>query len=507
MRQLAANSRFLLKSIMQLFSNHKYKKLYPAIFIIGLIAFSIPLLAYAHNGSFMRIQGDDYCYLAVQSQHGFWGTQWYSYQSVSDLYNGNRFSLNFAVALLGQFGSSLPSIAPALALIVWFSAWFLALDQASKFWSRNFKWFEVSLIIAIIIFFTLYIVSDITQILYWYVGMATYTLPLILNGFVLGLVFLSSRKTASLWLIPLIFVSFLSGGFSETTGFVQVAYLAVFCLGVFYFDRRVQNPFVKKLYLPSMLALLASLLALLALALAPSTAPRLATSSHPSFLGIVINSLNYGLTFIVGTFLSTPLPIFVLLFLAFLLAIIMRSKLARMLTISPRSFIILLLIVISVWYLLCVISMSPSVYAQNAYPGERALLPARFISVISLFSVGWLIGYAVPLPAKLTNHHVLYSFGTLVLLGMLFVYPLRTIPKITSNISFYSKWSAAWDTRDQLIREAKADGQKDIEVMNIDHPIKDIGELSPDPSYWYNVCAAQYYNVNSITADLPGWDR
>ncbi len=138
----------------------------------------------------MRLQGDDYCYLAVQSQHGFWGVQRYSYQSVSDLYNGNRFSLNFAMALLGQLGSRFPSVTPALALIIWFSAWFLALSQASKFWGWKFKWYEVSLITIVIIFFTLYTVSDITQILYWYVGMATYMIPLVLNGFILGLLFL-----------------------------------------------------------------------------------------------------------------------------------------------------------------------------------------------------------------------------------------------------------------------------------------------------------------------------
>jgi len=455
----------------------------------------------------MRLQGDDYCYLAVQSQHGFWGVQWYSYQSVSDLYNGNRFSLNFALALLGQFGSRLPSITPALALGLWFSAWFLVLGQASRFWGWKFKWYEISLIVVVNMFFTLYIVSDITQILYWYVGMATYMIPLILNGFILGFLFLSSHKKSSLWLIPLIFISFFSGGFSETTSVVQASYLALFFLGIVYFDRRQHNLHIKKLYLPVMLALIGSILALLALAFAPSTSPRLAVNSHPSFLGVVSHSFNYGLTFIVGAIRSAPLPIFILLFLGFLFALVIRNKYSSMPPISIKTTIFIMVVIIALGYLLCVISMSPSVYAQNAYPGERALLAARFICVVSLFSVGWLIGYAVRLPAILVNRFAIYSLGMLIILAILFAYPLRTVPKITSNISFYSKWSDAWDTRDQLIRELKKDGQNDIEVINIDHPIKDVGELSPDPSYWYNVCAAQYYGVNSIKADLAGWGK
>ncbi len=185
----------------------------------------------------------------------------------------------------------------------------------------------------------------------------------------------------------------------------------------------------------------------------------------------------------------------------------MRNKYASLLPISIKTSFVVLVIIVAMWYLLCVLSMSPSVYAQNAYPGERALLPARFISVISIFTLGWLIGLALRLPANLSNRFAILPLGMLVILAMLFAYPLRTVPKIMSNIPFYSKWSEAWDTRDQSIREAKAAGQTTIEVINIDHPIKDIGELNPDPSYWYNVCAAQYYGVASIKADLPGWDK
>src|SRR4030042_4582928 len=96
-----------LRWIMGLFSNKSFQRIYTIILVVGCMAFALPLLAHAYNGIFMRLNGDEYCYLAVQSQHGFWGTQWYSYQSVSGLYNGNRFSLNFALAVLGELGPRL----------------------------------------------------------------------------------------------------------------------------------------------------------------------------------------------------------------------------------------------------------------------------------------------------------------------------------------------------------------------------------------------------------------
>jgi hypothetical protein len=37
--------------------------------------------------------------------------------------------------------------------------------------------------------------------------------------------------------------------------------------------------------------------------------------------------------------------------------------------------------------------------------------------------------------------------------------------------------------------------------------LPDIGELDPDPGYWYNQCAAGYYGVDTISANQPGWDQ
>jgi hypothetical protein len=46
-----------------------------------------------------------------------------------------------------------------------------------------------------------------------------------------------------------------------------------------------------------------------------------------------------------------------------------------------------------------------------------------------------------------------------------------------------------------------------LEVMQLDHVIPDVGELNPDPGYWYNQCAAGYYGIDSISANQPGWDQ
>lgn len=41
------------------------------VVILGCVAFAIPLLGFVYNGSFMRYNGDDYCYAASLGQYGF----------------------------------------------------------------------------------------------------------------------------------------------------------------------------------------------------------------------------------------------------------------------------------------------------------------------------------------------------------------------------------------------------------------------------------------------------
>jgi hypothetical protein len=492
---------------MKLSSNKTVNTVYTLILVVGCLAFFLPLLSHAYNGTFMRITGDEYCYLAVESQHGFWGMQWYSYQNVSDLYNGERFSLNFMFALLGVFKQNLPSIAPALALILWFIGWVFALWQAGNFWGLKQRYLEIFLIVEILIFFTLYIVTDITQILYWYGGMAQYLVPLILNGFLLGLIFISAQKPSKVWVILLVLLAFFSGGFSETPSILQVIYLTFFWIAVYFVIRKSANARTKKLLLPITLAMTSSAIALLALAISPSTGPRLSTVSNPSFVETILLSLKYGLFFILGSIRSTPVPIFLLLFLSFLMGIAWRSQHSEINLISWKNAFIFMAVMTLSWYLLCAVSMSPSVYAQSAYPGERALLPARFVSVIFFSALGLFLGFKLKLSERYKFNNPFFFLVVMVIIAVLYFYPLRAVPRITSNVPFYQRWSVLWDERDEQIRQLKESGQMEVEVMNIDHPIKDVGELSPDPSYWYNACASQYYGVYSITADLPGWDK
>jgi len=46
-----------------------------------------------------------------------------------------------------------------------------------------------------------------------------------------------------------------------------------------------------------------------------------------------------------------------------------------------------------------------------------------------------------------------------------------------------------------------------VEVVEIDHLIRDVRELTPDENSWYNNCAEEYYDIDVLRANLPGWDE
>ena len=96
--------------------------------------------------------------------------------------------------------------------------------------------------------------------------------------------------------------------------------------------------------------------------------------------------------------------------------------------------------------------------------------------------------------------------GVILLTGILLVYPLYASRNYISRLPEYAKWAAFWDQHDLAIQQGKQAGIMDLNVVQIDHIIPDVGGLSPDPGHWYNICASQYYSVKTITADQPGWD-
>ncbi|NJD58703.1 MAG: hypothetical protein FIA98_04805 [Anaerolineae bacterium] len=459
------------------------------------------------NGMFMRYSGDDYCYGESLTRIGFWKTQWVSY-FVPQAYNGNRYSSTFFSDLSGLFGPYMNGILPAVSMLLWFLVVMLALNSIVRFSAISLYSIEVILIAELVIFFTLYQAPSISQSLYWRSGMLPYLAPLITNTLLIAIILNSIRKDKynPLMLGIIFLLAFVSGGFSETATAFQIGYLILMLVGVIFLQNRYKSHVKSALYVIGT-ALISSILAMLVLAVSPSNVERLSRTSQADLLSLFTISIKSAISFIIESLINLPVSIGILFIFSIGISYIFFTHLSPSIQIKKTAWITVIILVPVVCFVLIVFSAAPSAYAQSAYPEARALIGSRNIMVLSIITLGILFGLIIQQSLTVSQQlSRIVRYSMVLILGIMCQYPIYTASKIFSEVPTYQRWASFWDERDQAIRVAKENNVSDVEVIKIDHIIPSVGDLSEDPNYWYNICAAGYYGVHTITADLPGWD-
>ncbi|HLC06272.1 MAG TPA: DUF6056 family protein [Anaerolineales bacterium] len=492
-------------------SNFLFQSAYPFLLVAVLVALALPLMGYAYTGTFMRYSGDDYCYAAELFQRGFWHAQWDSYLSVTN-YSGNRYALTLLSGLSGLLGPRSAGALPALAIILWIGGTIFALRGLHRQEESGGGRLELALAGVLLVFYTLYLAPDLSQVLYWRSGMLPYLAPLIANTFLIGMIVRAMRlgRTSVPALLAIAAMALLGGGFSETGVALQVGYLGMWLIAVLL-RRSIRSEPEPARSLALMVALAASLMAMALLILSPINSLRqsqLQLPDPPSLSALTAMSFQNAYLFAHATVRRTFIPHLAIVLCAAGLAGLRFSRSPLRNARSARRLLLASGLIPAIAYLLIVFSVAPSAYAQSSYPVARAMLTARFVTVIAAAALGAEIGRAgVALgTAKIRGVTWLPLLaGFFVVLSG--VYPIRAVPDILTQIPRYRKWASFWDARDLAIRQARGRGESDIAVVQIDHIIPNVAELSPDVGYWYNNCAERYYDIGSLSASLPGWDK
>ena len=475
---------------------------------LGIVSMAIPLFAYGLNGRFMRMSGEDYCYAAVVREHGFWQAQLHSYMD-SPPYSGNRYSLTLFSGIAGAFGPRINGVLPGAMIVLWVGATAIAVRQMAVLAERPLLLAEASLLATFLVFATLYQAPELAQVLYWRSGMLPYLAPLVANTILVGIVLvLARRRSAPAWAYAAIgLLAFSAGGFSETavalqTGFIAMAYAATWAAhksGASWASQAL------KLWGA---ALGGTALAMMVLIVSPGNLPRLTKlPTSPDALTILSASLRRAFSFIQDSLRGLPVPN---AYTFALPALISFSHAWRKPNPAPggtRRALVHLAIVSFATYTLIVLTMAPSAYAQSARPEPRAQVATRFAMVMGVAMLGWLVGRrAWPVLGRGQKAGPALILVTTLLLAGFWTYPLHASSKILAETLRFQRWAELWDVRDREIRGAKAQGILKLQVMELDHVIPRVGELSPNPDYWYNNCAETYYGVEEIRATLRGWD-
>jgi hypothetical protein len=451
-------------------------------------------------GTFSRYLADDYCassYLYT-SQNIFEAT-WRAYLLWANSYSRLMFGQ------LIEFGgvSGMRAMA-GVELVIWviLLAW-LFHEMASLLRVRipgaGSVWLACTAIAL-----SLYQTSALYQILYWRTGLIPYSLPLLwfvgIAAYFLRYVGKPYDKSRARWAgVLFVILVFVAGGLSETTSGMQVGMMFVAALLVWWTMRLHQRRDALTFLVAG---LVTAIIAISIMAVSPGTSNRLnrimqnPPISHPIELsGDVIL---YTSQFILDVFKSYPLLVLVALSSSFcILFLAFSTNRKDGLNNSPTRLSWALLIVPVIVFVVIGFSYAPSAFVRT-FPAARARYASHFVLMLGLMIEGGLLGiFAAQMRSLVQRNRV--QIAVAILLAALIVHPLRAAPRVYALHYIYQAFATRWDARDALIRQAVADGETDLVVVQLDAP-GGVGEYKGNPRDWINRCVARFYGLNSIIA-------
>ncbi|MCD6576509.1 MAG: hypothetical protein J7K66_00675 [Anaerolineaceae bacterium] len=475
---------------------HRQQKEYPhphllaAELIVGSIFFLIPNIFFIVQGFFVRYWADDYCFSGLIREFGFTRGLVEFYSATS-----NRFSAFVFAGFSELFGDHTIRVISPLIIIFFGFMLYKTFDQLiSKYHIEQSKKIPV-LFSLILLFFILYLAPNIHQSVYWRSGLTHYFLPIPILLY-LFLVIFSTTKTEKKNInkeVFLILASFFSAGLSESAAALQMGSFGIALLCTVFIDK---SNYRKRRYRLLGTALLGTAVAMGVMIISPGNALRLDTLQQASNLfSIVSISAASAINFISLSIRGLWLP-FGVLYGSFVLI--------TYCFISPLDYEIQLKVLLSSLFLIALVAFvlvvcvcAPTAYGMMAYPEQRVLMLAQFVLISGISMEGIITGLVLQ---KISYFNHPFCTVSLFLILVLDIYPLTTLDVRKSDLRYYINRAALWDARDMEIISQIGKKKSNLSVTALDS-FAEIAELRGDAGYWVNHCAAEYYKVESISAE------
>ncbi len=478
-----------------------YKNKLPKIpLILNALTTSIALAIYAYLGFFARFMGDDYCHHDLVKNKPFFAAVQHHYTTFS-----NRYMILAVPYLTEKFGPRGQSFLPITMILLWLIALYWLLRELHLILALKANKLIIYLLTSLLTFFTILQAPARYQSIYWEASSINRLVSLVLTLFLFASLLALLRRNSHfqeqtlppvggarwelfLWSFLYFIITFLIGGFDEMndTFIFAISFLA-FASILFWMKKGAKR--TASLWLTGSI-FLASLISMLLMVIAPHNSARI--TETPTFFVFLERIFTYPKNFIIDSTLTPfPLPTLLSILISFLIFFLFYNRVQK----SKKNLWIALLTAPLIFYALLIVNFAPSAYAQ-AYPADRALLGARFLMTSTLFLESAFLAQLLP---QIRSTYLKYFL--LLILAVFSLYPLRAAQKTFNTIDFYRQRATAWDLRDDKIQRAVASGEMDIHIQEFDS-IHIVKELDSDPNHWINRCAARYYGVDSISADL-----
>jgi hypothetical protein len=401
------------------------------------------------TSSLVRFWADDFCSSNLLHNTGFWKVQ-------SVWFNGwtGRYSATFLTSFVELFGMQIVNILPIILFTLFLFSLFLIFGL------------PVSLLLSVIFLLNS---PNIIQSFYWMTGSLNYFAPFIFLNFYISMLFGKSKKYINIIAFILMFIAV---GFSESFGVASVLFFV-------YLYLVLQKTNSQKLMT---VGVIATILSLGLMYLAPGNAVRSSTVTHPDGLVDLLTK----------TFVYSKWYLIHLLYI--------------------KEFVISVLTIIAGAFVFC---KKDHKYFEN--PKKTILYSFIFAIGITFAVVGLTyqaMNWEPPMRVMtIVNYMIIYSvIISSISLNQLFA---KYIPKLLSKVIFIVlivmmifQVNTQWGSVRQELK-VYASGWDKVETILIDAPdgsTVDVGELKPvgkldgfkENKGWVSSCIAGYYNLDKL---------
>jgi hypothetical protein len=93
-----------------------------------------------------------------------------------------------------------------------------------------------------------------------------------------------------------------------------------------------------------------------------------------------------------------------------------------------------------------------------------------------------------------------------IVIGLFSIYFLIAVPIFEARQVYLQRpeadnYSISWEEREIQINEKILSGETDLIVKMISNNIMGLEDINTNATHWINICAAEYYGIDSISAE------
>lgn len=462
---------------------------YPAVSLAGLIPTGAVFLLYIYLGIYTRMIADDFCSAYYARRLGLLRSIWYWYINWSGRYTA--FGADWLMEKISVY--KLPVI-HSLALLAWLVFTVAALQPSLKQVLPHGRVKTVSMTLGIVFLFVILLLDpQIPQTLYWWNGMRSYVLPLILLTLYIVLLQVKPEKLKDQrWRTIALLISFLftfmNGGLGETYIAFQVAFLLYLLVLELLVHKDIRSTTFQLLFA----GWVGSLVAFVILVSAPGNAIRQAYfPPHPGIVMLFQISIQSYLDFILDIVRS---PEKIAGLIGAMLTAVYFGTLSEQKVNVKRWFIPALLLGSFGLSFACFV---PGAYATSEPTAARTIVIPVFGLVFFLLWAGFLVGQQLPVSRKASP-----LFGSVVPILVVFMLTYSAIISFRSTYgtrSIYIGFAQRWDKANAQILLAKDVGAESVTIPDMNVPTGPYdGDPIDNPKYWVNQCYSLYYGIQVL---------